>query len=99
MKPLSAVRSAALPAAIACALALSGAPAPVLAPPPRTEPSVGTKISAIMSEAVRVASSVIGRNFMNSPTTPGQNTSGRKAASVVAVAAMIGQAMRLAARP
>ena len=34
---------------------------------------------------------------MNSPTTSGQNASGRKAASVVAVDAMIGIAMRLAA--
>jgi hypothetical protein len=51
------------------------------------------------SEAVSVAIRVIGRNFMNSPTMPGQNSSGRKAASVVAVEAMIGQAMRLAARP
>ena len=56
------------------------------------------KISAISSEAESVAIRVIGRNFMNSPTMPGQNSSGRKAARVVAVAAMIGQAMRLAAR-
>ena len=35
------------------------------------------------SEAASVAISVIGRYFMNSPTTPGQNSSGRKAASVV----------------
>ena len=34
---------------------------------------------------------------MNSPTMPGQNRSGMNAASVVAVAAMIGHAMRLAA--
>ena len=49
------------------------------------------------SEAESVAISVIGRNFMNSPTMPGQNMSGRKAASVVIVEAAIGQAMRLAA--
>ena len=35
---------------------------------------------------------------MNSPTTPGQNRSGMKAASVVAVDAVIGHAMRFAAR-
>ncbi len=34
---------------------------------------------------------------MNSPIMPGQNRSGRNAASVVAVEAVIGQAMRLAA--
>ena len=39
----------------------------------------------------------MGRNFMNSPTMPGQNRSGMKAARVVAVEAMIGHAMRLAA--
>ena len=60
---------------------------------------MGTKTSAISSDAVSVASRVIGRYFMNSPTTPGQNTSGRKAASVVAVEAVIGQAIRRAAPP
>ena len=44
-----------------------------------------------------MAMSVIGRNFMNSPTTPGQNSKGMNAARVVAVEAVIGQAMRLAA--
>ncbi len=34
---------------------------------------------------------------MNSPTIPGQNSSGRNAARVVAVDAMIGHDMRLAA--
>ena len=34
---------------------------------------------------------------MNSPMTPGQKSNGMKAASVVAVAAMIGHAMRFAA--
>jgi len=58
---------------------------------------LGAKISAISSEAVNVASIVIGRYFMNSPTRPGQNSSGMNAASVVAVAAVIGHAMRLAA--
>ena len=55
---------------------------------------VGTKISAISKEAVSVMSTVMGRYFMNSPTTPGQNTSGKNAASVVAVEAMIGAAIR-----
>jgi hypothetical protein len=67
--------------------------------PPSRAPSTGTKISAMASDAVSVATSVIGRNFMNSPTMPGQNSNGRKAAKVVAVEAMIGQAMRLAASP
>ena len=58
---------------------------------------MGTKIRAISSEAARVAISVIGRYFMNSPTTPGQNSSGMNAARVVAVEAMIGHAIRLAA--
>ena len=57
------------------------------------------KISALSSDADNVASRVIGRNFMNSPTRPGQNSSGMNAASVVAVEAMIGHDIRLAARP
>ena len=61
------------------------------------EPSVGTNTSAMNSDAVSVAMSVIGRNFMNSPTMPGQNSNGMKAARVVAVAAVIGHAMRFAA--
>ena len=40
---------------------------------------------------------VMGRNFMNSPTTPGQNSSGANTARVVRVEAVTGQAMRLAA--
>ena len=61
---------------------------------PIKAPTVGTKISAISNEALRVISTVIGKNFINSPTIPGQNTNGKKAASVVAVEAMIGAAMR-----
>ena len=45
-----------------------------------------------------MAISVIGRNFMKSPMIPGQKIRGAKAARVVAVEAMIGQAMRRAAR-
>ena len=41
--------------------------------------------------------SVIGMYFMKSPTMPGQNSSGEKAAMRVIVAAMTGPAMRLAA--
>ena len=55
------------------------------------------KNSATASEAESVAMSVIGRYFMNSPTTPGQNRSGEKAATRVAVAAITGPDMRLAA--
>ncbi len=65
---------------------------------PMMPPSTGTKMSAMNSDADRVNSTVIGRNFMNSPTVPDQNSSGRNTASVVAVDAMIGHAMRLAAK-
>ena len=61
---------------------------------PIKAPIVGTKIRAISKEAMSVISTVMGRYFINSPTTPGQNTSGKKAASVVAVEAMIGVAIR-----
>ena len=60
-------------------------------------PRTGTKSNAIASDAVSVATSVIGRNFMNWPTMPGQNNNGAKAARVVAVDAVIGHAMRFAA--
>ena len=62
-------------------------------------PRTGTKRRAMASDALRVARSVIGRNFMNSPTSPGQNSSGAKAASVVAVEAMIGHDILFAATP
>ena len=64
---------------------------------PMKVPRVGTKIKAMSKDAANVAIRVIGRNFMNSPTMPGQKSKGRKAAKVVAVEAMIGQAMRFAA--
>ena len=48
-------------------------------------------------DADSVAIRVMGRYFMNSPMMPGQKSSGMKAASVVAVAATIGHAMRFAA--
>ena len=41
--------------------------------------------------------SVMGRYFMNWPTTPGQNRSGENAAMRVAVAEITGPAMRFAA--
>ncbi len=47
--------------------------------------------------ADKVAIRVIGMYFMNSPTMPGQNNSGEKAATRVAVAAITGPAMRVAA--
>ena len=47
---------------------------------------------ATINEEVRTRISVIGKYFMNSPTRPGHTASGLKAASVVAVEAMIGQA-------
>ena len=58
----------------------------------------GINTSAMNSDAASVKITVIGRNFMNSPTTPDQNRSGKNTQSVVAVEAMIGHAMRLAAR-
>ncbi len=64
---------------------------------PSNDPSVGVKNSATASEADKVAIRVIGRYFMNSPTMPGQNSSGEKAATRVAVAAITGPDMRLAA--
>ncbi len=55
------------------------------------------KKSATTIDANNVAISVIGRYFMNSPTTPGQNRSGEKAAMRVNVAEITGVAMRFAA--
>ena len=60
-------------------------------------PTTGMKTSAMKSDAVRVRITVMGRNFMNSPTVPVQNSSGKNTLSVVAVEAMIGHAIRLAA--
>ena len=65
---------------------------------PIKPPNVGTKIKATINEPAKVTTRVMGRNFMNSPTTPGQKINGMKAAKVVAVDATIGQAMRWAAR-
>ena len=59
-------------------------------------PRVGIKINAMSKDAVNVAINVIGRNFMNSPTIPGQKIRGMKAASVVPVDAVIGHAILLA---
>ena len=49
------------------------------------------------SDEVNIAINVIGINFMNSPTIPGQNIKGMKAARVVAVEATIGPAILFAA--
>ena len=51
------------------------------------------------SDALSATITVMGRYFMNSPTTPGQNRSGAKTARVVAVETATGHAMRLAAAP
>ena len=64
---------------------------------PNTPPNTGTKISAINNDADNTAIKVNGKYFINSPIMPGQNISGAKAANVVAVEAIIGQAMRCAA--
>jgi hypothetical protein len=61
---------------------------------PISAPIVGTKISAYSIEADNVTISVIGMYFMNSPTMPGQNRRGEKAATRVMVAAITGPAMR-----
>ncbi len=64
---------------------------------PKIAPSTGVNTSATSSEADRVSSRVIGRYFMNSPTTPGQNSSGTNTASGVRVEEITGHAMRLLA--
>ena len=64
---------------------------------PKIEPNVGTNNRAIRRDELRTAISVMGRNFMNSPISSGQKASGKKAASVVQVDAIIGQAIRRAA--
>ncbi len=56
---------------------------------------VGTNSSAMNSDAASVTSRVIGKYFINSPIRPGQNSSGMNTANVVAVDAVMGQAMRL----
>ena len=52
---------------------------------------------AMKSEENRVRITVIGMNLKNSPTLPVQNSNGKNTLSVVAVEAMIGHAIRLAA--
>ena len=54
-------------------------------------------IRAINSEEVNVANKVMGKYFMNAPIMPGQKISGVNTANVVAVEAMMGQAIRFAA--
>ena len=63
---------------------------------PMTPPSTGMKISAMNSDAISTLITVMGRYFMNWPTMPGQNSSGRKTISVVTVEEMIGHDMRCA---
>ena len=67
------------------------------APEVRARPRVGIKIKAINKDAESVISNVIGRYFINSPTSPGQKAKGAKAASVVKVEVVMGQAIRFAA--
>ena len=67
--------------------------------PPLMLPRTGKNTRAMANEAVRQMITVVGKKLMNSPTTPGQNNRGMNTASVVAVDAMMGQAMRLAASP
>ena len=56
-----------------------------------TEAITGLITSATKSDELKTMMSVIGRYFMNSPMRPGQKARGRKAATVVAVDAMIAQ--------
>ncbi len=53
---------------------------------------------ATNSEALKVMISVLGRNPMNCPMMPGQNISGAKAAQVVSVEVITGQATSAAPR-
>ena len=64
---------------------------------PMMLPRVGIKIKAIKKDEDRVNIRVSGKNPINSPGIPGQNNRGRNAASVVAVDAAMGHAMRWAA--
>ncbi|CAI8386763.1 MAG: Uncharacterised protein [Flavobacteriales bacterium UBA4585] len=52
----------------------------------------GLITNATKSEDDNTVIKVRGKYFMNSPKSPGQNASGKNAASVVAVEAMIGKA-------
>ena len=61
-------------------------------------PTTGIKISAMNNDAVSVNRTVIGRNLMNSPMRPAQNSKGINTLRVVAVEATMGQAMRLGAK-
>ena len=54
------------------------------------EASVGRITSATNNDDVSVMINVSGKNFINSPTIPGQNAMGANAPRVVAVDAMIG---------
>ena len=62
-------------------------------------PKVGTKISAYSIDADSVAIKVIGMYFMNSPTIPGQNSSGENAAIRVRVEEITGPAYTVAWQP
>ncbi len=54
------------------------------------EPITGMKIRAETKEAHMTTMTIVGRWLMNLPMMPGQNSSGTKAASVVAVAPITG---------
>ena len=58
----------------------------------KTAVSTGLMTNATKSDELNTTINVIGRYFMNSPMSPGQIANGKKAASVVAVDAMMGQA-------
>ena len=62
-----------------------------------TPPMIGRYTSATSNEADSTKISVTGSIPMNCPGTPGQNSIGRKAQSVVAVELTTGQNIRLAA--
>ena len=54
--------------------------------------NTGLITNATNKDELNVTIKVIGKNFINSPIIPGQNANGKKAANVVAVDAIIGQA-------
>ena len=64
---------------------------------PDTPPMIGRYTNATTNEADKTKIKVTGNIPMNCPGTPGQNSIGKNAQSVVAVELTTGQNMRLAA--
>ena len=64
---------------------------------PEIPPKIGRYTSATIRDADRTKIKVTGNIPMNCPATPGQNSIGKNAQSVVAVELITGQNIRLAA--